>query len=134
MYKGTYKRNNEGDYHCTEAQVKAMIRDANDEGNDGLLMRHYGMEDIDEESLRLYRTEFRTANQDHVWNKYDNKNFLKSFGAYAINKETGEETLTLAGLLMFGTGLAVRERLSNFRMDYVDISTLTCFCQAECSE
>lgn len=124
VYKGTYKRNNEGDYHCTEAQVKAMIRDANDEGNDGLLMRHYGMEDIDEESLRQYRTEFRTANQDHVWNKYDDKNFLKSFGAYAINKETGEECLTLAGLLMFGTGLAVRERLSNFRMDYVDMSHL----------
>lgn len=124
VYKGTYKRNNEGDYHCTEAQVKAMIRDANDEGNDSLLMRHYGMEDIDEESLRQYRTEFRTANQDHIWNKYDDKKFLTSFGAYSIDKETGEEGLTLAGLLMFGTGLAVRERLSNFRMDYVDMSHL----------
>lgn len=49
---------------------------------------------------------------------------MTSFGAYAIDKETGEEGLTLAGLLMFGTGLAVRERLSNFRMDYVDMSHL----------
>jgi predicted HTH transcriptional regulator len=124
VYKGTYKRNHEGDYHCTESQVKAMIRDANDDGNDGLLMRHFGMDDIDEESLRQYRTEFRDENKDHPWNAYDDKKFLKSFGAYAMDKETGEEGLTLAGLLMFGTGLAVRERLSNFRMDYVDMSHL----------
>mgnify|MGYP002625017846 CR=1 FL=1 len=124
VYKNTFKRNYEGDYHCSENQVKAMIRDANDDGNDGLIMRHYGMEDIDEDSLRQYRSEFRTANQDHVWNKYDDKQFLKSFGAYTFDRETGEEGLTLAGLLMFGNGLAVRERLSNFRMDYVDMSHL----------
>ena len=124
VYKGTYRRNHEGDYHCSENQVKALIRDANDEGNDGLLMRHYGMEDIDEDSLRQYRSEFREENKDHVWNKYDDKKFLTSFGAYAIDKETGDEGLTLAGLLMFGTGLAIRERLSNFRMDYVDMSHL----------
>ena len=84
VYKNTFKRNYEGDYHCSESQVKAMIRDANDEGNDGLMMRHYGMEDIDEDSLRQYRSEFRTSNQDHVWNKYDDKQFLKSFGAYTM--------------------------------------------------
>jgi predicted HTH transcriptional regulator len=33
-YKGTYKRNYEGDYCCTESEVKAMIRDSSDEGND----------------------------------------------------------------------------------------------------
>ena len=124
VLKGSFRRNHEGDYHCAENQVKAMIRDANEDGNDGLLMRHYGMEDVDDESLRQYRTEFRIENRDHVWNKCDDKIFLKNFGAYTIDKETGEEGLTLAGLLMFGTGLAVRERLSNFRMDYVDMSHL----------
>ena len=34
--KGSYKRNNEGDYHCTEEEVKAMLRDANDSGNDAV--------------------------------------------------------------------------------------------------
>lgn len=28
VYKGTYRRNHEGDYHCTERQVRAMIRDS----------------------------------------------------------------------------------------------------------
>ena len=124
VFKGTFRRNHEGDFHCTEAQVKAMIRDANDEGNDGLLMHHFNIEDVDTDSLRQYRTEFREENKGHVWNDYDDKKFLQSFGAYHIDRETGEECLTLAGLLMFGTGLAVRERLSNFRMDYVDMSHL----------
>ena len=56
VYKGTYRRNNEGDYHCTEAQVKAMIRDSNADGNDGILIEYYGMDDIDPDSLRQYRT------------------------------------------------------------------------------
>jgi len=38
MMNGAFKRNYEGDYHCTEEDVKAMIRDANDSGNDGILI------------------------------------------------------------------------------------------------
>ena len=36
--KGTYKRNYDGDYHCSEDEVKAMLRDASDTGNDGGLL------------------------------------------------------------------------------------------------
>ena len=124
MFRGTFRRNHEGDYHCTEEQVRAFIRDANDEGNDGLLMEHYGMDDVDANTLRQYRSEFRDVNKDHIWNGYDDKSFLRSFGAYIVDRENGKEGLSLAGLLMFGTGLAIRERLSNFRMDYVDMSHL----------
>ena len=43
VYKGTYRRNHEGDYHCTERQVRAMIRDSFEDGNDGMLLEHYDM-------------------------------------------------------------------------------------------
>ena len=36
-FKGSFKRNHEGDYHCTEAEVRAMISDENESGNDSLL-------------------------------------------------------------------------------------------------
>ena len=124
IYKGTFKRNNEGDYHCREEEIKAMIRDANENGNDGVLIEYYGMDDIDEESLRQYRTEFRVLNNAHVWNKDDNKDFMTKLGGYTKDRRTGKEGLTLAGLLMFGKGLAVRERFANFRMDYLDMSHL----------
>lgn len=51
IYKGTYRRNHEGDYHCTERQVRAIIRDSFEEGNDGMLLEHYNMDDIDLDTL-----------------------------------------------------------------------------------
>ena len=54
-YKGTYKRNHEGDYHATEHEIRAMIRDQNPDGNDGMILEYYTMDDIDKETLRKYR-------------------------------------------------------------------------------
>ena len=124
VYKGTFRRNHEGDYHCTEEQVKAMIRDSNTEGNDGILIEYYGMDDIDPNSLRQYRTEFRQENSSHIWNQDDDKTFLRNLGGYIEDRKTGKEGLTLAGLMMFGKGLAIRDRFANFRMDYLDMSHL----------
>lgn len=36
MSRGTFKRNHEGDYHCTDQELKMMLRDGNESGNDGL--------------------------------------------------------------------------------------------------
>lgn len=124
MMNGSFKRNYEGDYHCTEEDVKAMIRDANDSGNDSVLMENYTMEDIDASTLAAYRNRFRTANPDHVWNDYSDKDFLLNMGGYIVDRNTRREGLTLAGLLMFGKGLSVRERFDNIRMDYLDMTNL----------
>ena len=122
--KGTYKRNHEGDYHCTEDEIKAMLRDASDSGNDGTLLTGYTMEDIDKSSLKSYRVEFEHNNPDHVWNKVDDQTFLKNMGGFAIDRKTKQGWLTTAGLLMFGTGLSIRERFDNIRMDFIDESNL----------
>lgn len=123
--KGSFKRNHEGDYHCTEEEVKSMLRDASDTGNDGSLLDGYTMDDIDPETLKAYRIEYELHNPDHVWNGIDNKSFLRNLGGYTVDRTTGKEGLTTAGLLMFGTGLAIRERFENIRMDYLDESNLT---------
>lgn len=122
--KGSFKRNHEGDYHCTEEEVKAMLRDANDSGNDGSLLTGYTMDDIDLNSLRSYRIEFEHRNPEHIWNGDDDETFLKNMGGYAVDRATQKGWLTTAGLLMFGKGLSVRERFDNIRMDYIDESNL----------
>jgi len=124
MMNGAFKRNYEGDYHCTEEDVKAMIRDANDSGNDGILIEHYNIDDIDSATFNAYRNRFRTANPDHIWNDYDDKDFLLNIGAYIRDRNTRREGLTLAGLLVFGRGLSIRERFDNIRMDYLDFTNL----------
>ena len=121
---GAYKRNYEGDYHCTDDEVRAMLRDANENGNDGALVDNYTMDDIDLPTLHAYRNRFEVRNVDHVFNQLDDKEFLKNMGGYTIDRNTKREGLTVAGLLMFGKGLPVRERFDNLRMDYIDQTNL----------
>lgn len=47
LSRGTFKRNHEGDYHCTEQELKMMLRDANEAGNDRMILEYYTMDDID---------------------------------------------------------------------------------------
>ncbi len=91
-YKGTYKRNHEGDYHASEHEIRGMIRE------------YYTMDDIDKETLRKYRQIFEIRNDGHVWNPLDDKAFLEKLGGYRKDRRTGVEGLTLAGLMMFGSG------------------------------
>jgi predicted HTH transcriptional regulator len=124
-YKGTFKRNHEGDYHATEHEIRGMIRDQNPEGNDSVILEYYTMDDIDKETLRKYRQIFEIRNDGHVWNPLDDKAFLEKLGGYRKDRKTGVEGLTLAGLMMFGTGQAIREKFSNIFMDYRNETEVT---------
>ena len=68
---------------------------------------------------------FQTRNPEHVWNFYEDKEFLESLGGYRKDRRTGIEGLTLAGLMMFGKGLAIRDEFDNIFMDYRDESEVT---------
>lgn len=124
IQRGTYKRNHEGDYHCTEQELKMMLRDANEAGNDRMFLEYYTMDHIDMPTLERYRIMFRLSNPEHVWNDLDNKEFLMQLGGYVVNRKDGTEGLTMAGLLMFGKGLPIRDRFDNLRMDYIDKTDL----------
>lgn len=119
-YKGTYKRNSEGDYKCTEEEVKAMIRDASDEGNDGTILEHYTLDDLHEETLKKYRNRFSSRQPDHPWNELDNERFLEMLGAIREDRRRGIKGVTVAGMLMFGQGLYFRDLFSNINLDFRD--------------
>lgn len=120
--KGSYKRNHEGDYHCTVEEVKAMMRDSSESGSDETLLVGYTMDDIDETCLHKYRQQYQNMNPMHAWNEENDMDFLKALGGYKKDRITKQEGLTAAGLLMFGKGEAIRERFGNIRMDYVDFT------------
>jgi predicted HTH transcriptional regulator len=119
-FKGTFKRNHEGDYHAKEYEVRAMIRDQSSEGNDFTILEGYTMDDIDADTLERYRIMFNGWNPEHVWRELPDKEFLEMLGGYRRNRRDHVEGLTVAGLLMFGTGLAIRDRFDNILMDYRD--------------
>ncbi|MBE6266988.1 MAG: HTH domain-containing protein [Prevotella ruminicola] len=45
-------------------------------------------------------------------------------GGFTKDRESGLECLNMAGLLMFGKGLPIRDRFDNLRLDYIDKSGL----------
>ena len=121
---GAFRRNHEGDYHCKDAEIRMMFRDTNELGNDDMLLDGYTADDIDEQTLSGYRNHFKSGNPEHPFNKLSDMDFLRQFNCIRKDKHTGEEWLTMAGLLMFGKGLPIRTRFSNLRLDYIDRSRL----------
>ena len=104
-FGNTYRRNHEGDYLCTDAEVRRMFADADHDrhSQDGRILIGYDFErDIDMETLRQYRWTFASLQPTHPWVGLDDMEFLRKIGAYTTEYETGKSGFTLAGILMFG--------------------------------
>ena len=120
-FGNTYKRNNEGDYHCTDDEVRQMIADATGElRRDSLILECFTTEDFDPTSVRQFRQLFSVFNASHPWNALSDIELFTKIGAYRKDRKTGKEGITLAGLLMFGKGdsLNQQEALPNFFPEY----------------
>ncbi len=103
-FGNTYRRNHEGDYRCTDAEVRLMIADAESQGHsfDSKILANYTIDDIDMATLRAYRQRFLLRHENHPWNELDDRKFLTKIGAYYVNREDGSEGFTRAGILMLG--------------------------------
>ena len=102
-YNGTFKRDYEGDFKCTEKEVQRMFADANDSTPaDSRILTNYSLDDLDKDSLQQYRQLFAIASSNHPWLGLDDIALLEKLGGYRRDRETGKEGFTLAGLLMFG--------------------------------
>jgi len=117
---GTYRRNYEGDYRCTEDEVGRMLADKAEEPADGIILQNFGLKDLDEESLKSYRQRFASRSPDHPWLNEDTKEFLIKLGGWRIDRKSNEEGLTIAGLLMFGRMESIKDPLavSQYHVDY----------------
>lgn len=55
------KRNSDGDYRCTEIEIRQMIRDASDEPQDFGLIEKFSINDIDSEGRNERRARLQRA-------------------------------------------------------------------------
>ena len=99
----TYKRNNEGDYKCTNEEVRRMLADADDtHPQDSRILANYSIDDIDALSLKQYRQYFTSRQPAHPWLALTDIELLEKLGGYRKDRELNMEGFTLAGILMFG--------------------------------
>lgn len=115
---GTFKRNFEGDYRCTEAEVRQMLRDASDEPQDSQIIEHFDLSDLDAQSLSAYRNRFASRDPGHPFLALNDSDFLERLGGLRRDRKTGEEGMTLAGLLMFGRERSLLDALPHYHLDY----------------
>lgn len=115
---GTYKRFHEGDFKCAEYEVKAMITESNEKTKDQIKLEEYNINNINKETLNDYRIRFKIhKGESHEWNKLNDEDFLYMLNA--LDRKTN--SLTLAGLLMFGKEKDIVEILPNYFLDYREV-------------
>ena len=117
VFRGTYRRNGEGDYHCSREAVEAMIRDKCKETADNCLLENMTIADLDQDSVRRYRMMFSQRKPDHAWNKITDEQFLCKIGA-AKKDEGGIVRPMLSGLLCFGDFVTISNELPDYFLDY----------------
>lgn len=115
---GTFRRNFEGDYRCDEETVRRMLAERVEDVRDARVLKDYTFDDLEMASFEAYRTLFRATKPDHPWVALDNKEFLRSIGGWGRDRETGDEGLTLAGLLMFGKLRSILDEVPHYVVDY----------------
>jgi predicted HTH transcriptional regulator len=110
-FGNTYKRNHEGDYRCTDEEIKRMMADSTAElKRDGMILEHFTVEDLDPLSIKQFRQLFLTSRPAHPWHILDDLTLLQKVGAYGRDRKKNVEGLTLAGLLMFGKEDSIKEQ------------------------
>lgn len=85
---------------------------------DNLILEHYGINELNFESIKNYRYKFSAITPNHPWNGLETKEFLYKIGAWGKVRNTSKEGLTIAGLLMFSEERIITEVLPQYFLEY----------------
>ena len=120
MWNGTYRRDGEGDYHCSREAILEMLRDQTEDTPDMKVLENKEIKDLDQDSIRSYRIRYNASHEGHPWASLPDDEFLVQIGA--ASDETTDRRIhpTAAGLLMFGTYQRIMREFPSFLLDYYE--------------
>jgi len=117
---GTFRRNHEGDYHCSVPDMSAMFRDAYQITQDKKVLSDINLDAICLDTVHSYRNRFKAVHPNHAWEHDEDFVFLRKIGAVAFDKEN-ELHPTGAGLLMFGYDYEITREFNQYFLDYREV-------------
>ena len=117
LASGSFRRNGEGDYHCTSEELKTLVRDGGD-NIDWLVLEEFKLSSLCEETVVSYRGAFQALRQNHPWNRLADSDFLMRIGAIGRGGRTHQLHPTRAGLLMFGYEYEITHEYPSYLLDY----------------
>jgi ATP-dependent DNA helicase RecG len=86
--------------------------------HDSSILEHYGLNELNFESVKNYRKKFAAVKPNHPWNGLETKEFLYKIGAWGKLRDSSKEGVTLAGLLMFSEERIITEVLPQYFLEY----------------
>lgn len=118
--EGTFRRYSDGDYLCSRDEVGRLLADQAEQPADCEILPGFRVEDLDKRSLEQYRNRFASRSPAHPWLKLDDKGLLARLGGWRTDRTSGQEGLTVAGLLLFGKDEAIRDpaAVPQYQVDY----------------
>ena len=116
LENGTYRRNHEGDYHCSVPEILEMGRDSSDSSADQRVVEKTSFKDVNTETLDRFRNYLRSNHPTHPWLTEPDEEFLRLIGAADLDEDSFR--LTYAGLLMFGNDYRISREIPDYHLDY----------------
>lgn len=95
-----------------------MLAEQVETSRDDKILKGFNFSDIDLDSLKAFKNLFAAAKPQHPWLELDLFELFKKIGGWRLDRQSGEEGITLAGVLMFGTWDAIQEAAPNYFVDY----------------
>ena len=118
LFGGTFRRDHDGDYHCSEAEVRGMLRDQAEKGMDSKILLNMELDIFFPETVKSFRSRHTAVNPDHVWHRLDDDDYLERLGAASVSDVDGRLHPTVAGLLMFAEEYKIRSEFPEYFLDY----------------
>jgi len=118
--RNTFVRVHDGDRRLDQDTARRMLADAQPQ-RDARILTHYGLADMDVETVRRYREVFAARRPEHPFLRHEGIEFLCDIGAWGKDRERGEQGPTVAGMLMLGKERALRELYPNWHLSYREL-------------
>ena len=118
--KGAFRRIGSTDHHCTEDDLLALFQGRQQESFDASLAADSSLEDLSPEAIDEYRKARADFNPDAEELRWSDHDVLHALGAIRRDAK-GDWRPTIAGMVLFGTPIALRRCLPMIRVDYIRV-------------
>lgn len=115
--RGAYRRIGSSDQRCTDDDLGIFY--SHGDSYDASIVKDSSWEDVDESAIREYRRLRAKVKEDAEELNFDDPDLLRSLNC--VKKENGELRLTVAGLHLFGSKMALRRLAPATRVDYIRV-------------
>lgn len=116
-YGGTYTRGSTGDRRVDDEVVRRWIAEQAEESRDARILPGFSIDDLDAETIRRFRQAMHDRNPTQPFLSSEGEAFLRKIKAYGTDRETKQNGVSAAGLLMFGRHENIVDEFPNYLVD-----------------